>query len=282
MAVARAGPRQRRGGAGPGPRRGRDETPPAGLAPQLQPAPRMSAGIWAAASGAAGQITALDVAANNVANAGTAGFRSDQMVFRQRLATAEGNFATRSLKFATVGTVEPNLAPGPVVVTDRRLDVAIKGEGFFTVSSTAGERYTRAGAIRMRADGVLTTSDGDPYLNPARRPITVPRDAKVVAISADGSVVADGVDTGGKLLVVKFPGGAGLEKDGNVLLRATGRPVAVTPDLAMGALEQSNTGAIKSMNGIMTATRSFEMLTKVIEAFSEADRRASTELMKRD
>lgn len=243
----------------------------------------MSAGIWAAASGAAGQVTALDVAANNVANAGTAGYRADQMVFRQRLATAEGNLATQSLRFSTVGTVEPNLAPGPVVLTERRLDVAIKGDGFFAVSTAGGERYTRAGSIRLRMDGVLTTNDGDPYLDAARRPVTAGRDAKVVSIAPDGTVVADGVETAARLLVVKMPPGAGVEKDGNVLLRLTGgRPVAVAADLATGALEQSNAPAIRSMNGITTATRSFEMLTKVIDAFSEADRRAATDLMKRE
>jgi flagellar basal body rod protein FlgG len=48
----------------------------------------MSTGIWSAASGAVGKTSALDVTADNVANATTPGFRAETAVFRQTLATA--------------------------------------------------------------------------------------------------------------------------------------------------------------------------------------------------
>ena len=254
------------------------------MASELQRFAAMSAGIWAAASGAVAQISALDVAANNVANATTPGFRSDQAVFRLHLQEVQGNNATRSLRYATTNTLEPNFETGQITQTGRPLDVAIKGDGFFVVSTPQGERYTRAGNVQIRGDGTLTTREGDPYLGPARRPISVPAGAQSVSIARDGSIVVDGEEAGGKLFVVNFASLEGLEKEGNVLLRATpaaGRPIAVDPDLAESALEQSNASAMKGMSGLMSATRSFEMLSRVIEAFSEADRRAATDLMKR-
>ncbi|HEY8944062.1 MAG TPA: flagellar basal body protein, partial [Polyangiaceae bacterium] len=86
----------------------------------------MSSGIWSAASGAVGQTAALDVAANNVANATTPGYRADTSVFRQTLADALGNAAgTRSQRFAITRTTTPDFTPGQVVHTGRALDVAL-------------------------------------------------------------------------------------------------------------------------------------------------------------
>ena len=93
----------------------------------------------------------------------------------------------------------------------------------------------------------------------------------------------DGVDSGSKLAVVSFANMAGLEKEGNVLLRPrpeAGRPTPATADLEPGALELSNATAIGGMTSLVTASRHFEMLTKVIEAFASADRSAATSIAK--
>ena len=78
----------------------------------------MSTGIWSAASGAVGKTTALEVAADNVANATTPGFRAETAVFRQTLANAvDKTRGTESLRYAITRTNVPQFRTGHIVDT---------------------------------------------------------------------------------------------------------------------------------------------------------------------
>ena len=86
----------------------------------------MSTGIWAAASGMVGQQAALDVAAGNIANAATPGFRADRALFRQTLVAANNRqVPTQSLRYSVSRTVEPDRRQGQMVQTGRGLDVVL-------------------------------------------------------------------------------------------------------------------------------------------------------------
>lgn len=238
----------------------------------------MSSGIWSAASGAVAQSTVLDVQANNIANASTAGFRADRAVFRQVLSRATSrNGGPSTLQCSTVKTVEPDLRAGNIVSTGRPLDVALRGsEGFFAVSTSQGIRYTRNGSLRVGLDGRVTTQDGLPYLDPDHKVIKVSPES-TVTVNRDGAILADGVVTNSRLLVVGFQNPRGLEKEGDVLLRArpdAGKVHEVPADLETNALEMSNASAVESMTGMVTATRSFDMLSRVIDAFSSTEKQA--------
>lgn len=240
----------------------------------------MSTGIWAAASGAVSQMTALDVAANNVANASTPGFRADRALFRQELNRVNNNAAgSRSLRFAITRTVEPDRKQGQLLFTGKPTDVAIKdADSLFVVKTPNGERYTRCGSIQITADGTLRTPDGHAYLGTNRTVVKARPDAKSVSISNDGSVVVDGIETGQQLSLVKFRNSAGLVKEGDVLFKATpdaGRASLSTATLESSALETSNASALTGMTSIVQASREFEMLTKVIEAFNQVETRVA-------
>jgi flagellar basal body rod protein FlgG len=245
----------------------------------------MSTGIWSAVSGAVGQSAALEVAANNIANASTPGFRADRAVFRQELARVMStDNATRSLRYSVVRSVEPDLESGTIQHTGRQLDAAIRGkDGFFVVSTAQGERYTRAGSVRVTSDGRVTTPEGHAYLGPDRRPLRVSPDATDVSIGPDGALNVNGEPTG-RFLFVSFDNPTRLEKDGNVLLRGTaaaGRARLANVELEPGALEMSNSSALAGMTSLVTATRQFDMLARVIEAFSNVDKRAATDIARR-
>jgi flagellar basal body rod protein FlgG len=242
----------------------------------------MSTGIWSAASGAVGKTSALDVAANNVANASTPGFRAEKAVFRQTLANAvDRTRGTESLRYAVTRNNVPDFRAGQIVETGRPLDVAIADDnGFFVVSTAAGERYTRAGSFRTSVDGTLVTRDGTPILGENRRPLQVDPTAPDVRFDREGQLYSGDAPVG-KLLIVRFQNLGGLEKEGDVLLRA--RPEAGAPQpyegmLESGAVEHSNSNAVQGMSTLVTLTREFEMITKVIEAFSQIDRKAATEI----
>jgi flagellar basal-body rod protein FlgF len=241
----------------------------------------MSNGIWAAASGAMSQSLALDVAAENIANASTAGYHVDRAVFREVMTRAaakkNGGF---NLVYGSVGSVTTDPTAGAFVPTGRPLDVAIKGGSYLVVNTARGERYTRHGSIQMAQDGTLTTRDGDPLLDPNRRPIKVAPTSKI-GIAADGNVLVDG-QPAGSLLLVSFADQGALVKEGGLLMRAeaaAGKPTPATPQLEIGALEGSSASAVKGMIDIVTATRAFEVCERAIDAFRDADRKAAVEVM---
>lgn len=242
----------------------------------------MSDGIWSALSGAVGQLTSLDVAANNVANAGTPGFRKDHAVFREHLSRAVGARepgAARHLRYATVDGVAPNALPGNVVPTGRPLDVAIRGDGLLVVRTERGERYTRQGSLAIGPGGALVTKEGDRVLDPDRRPIRIPPEATEVHFASDGTLHADGEPVG-RVLLVSFPRGAPLTREGALLYRSLGAtPSVSTATLEPAALEESNANVVESMVSIVGASRGFEACERAIDAFRDADRRAAMSIM---
>jgi flagellar basal-body rod protein FlgF len=228
-----------------------------------------------------GQTAALDVAAGNVANSATPGYRADRAIFRQTLAQATNRAVpTQSFRYSVVRTVEPDRRAGQTIQTGRPLDLALRqNDCWFVVRTPEGERYTRAGNFLVSPDGRLTTQNGHVVLGRGRQPLTVPAGSREVTLDPTGSLVVDGVDSGSKLLVVSFSRPTGLEKEGSVLLRATpaaGRPLERDPDIATGCLELSNASALEGMTTLVTATREFEMLSRVVEAFSSTEQRAAS------
>jgi flagellar basal-body rod protein FlgF/flagellar basal-body rod protein FlgG len=241
----------------------------------------MSDGIWAAASGAMSQTLALDVAAENVANASTNAYHVDRAVFREHLTHAQakrhGGF---NLVYGSVGSVTTDPTAGAFIPTGRPLDIALKGGSYLVVNTARGERYTRDGNIQVASDGTLTTREGDPILDPSRKPIKVAPTSKL-GIAADGNVLVDGQPSG-SLLVVSFANQSGLVKEGAKLMRAdqsAGKATPAPAELEVGALEGSSASAVRGMVDIVQATRAFEVCERAIDAFRDADRKAAVELM---
>jgi flagellar basal body rod protein FlgG len=230
-----------------------------------------------------GQQSALDVAAGNIANASTPGYRADRALFRQTLVAANNrSVPTQSLRYSVARTVEPDRRQGQIQQTGRGLDVALRDpNALFVVSTPQGVRYTRAGSFDVRADGRLTTRSGDIVLGQNNKPIVVPPNATDVHIAPSGDIVASGETTNMRLLVVSFPNPQGLSKEGSVLLRAqnAGRPTKLDPDLATESLELSNASALDGMTSLVNASREFEMMSRVVEAFSDIEKRSATDIM---
>jgi flagellar basal-body rod protein FlgF len=246
----------------------------------------MSTGIWAAASGAVGQTAALDTAAQNIANAATPGYKADEAVFRQTLVKAVGgkaaNVATSSTRYAISRTTVPDFRAGGIVQTTRPLDVALPDDkSFFAISTPQGDRYTRAGSFRLAVDGTLTTPDGHPVIATNHRPVKVDPQAHNVSIDREGTMVVDGVQ-GARIARVTFANLNGLERTGEVSFKArpeAGQPLRSDVQLETSAIEQSNANAVTGMTSMVNTSRNFEMISKVIEAFGQIDKRAANDIM---
>jgi flagellar basal-body rod protein FlgG len=131
--------------------------------------------------------------------------------------------------------------------TDRNLDLAIDGEGFFIVQTPAGGfLFTRNGALAVATSGELVNDDGY-RLYP---PVTVPAGSATLTITPDGVVrreVPDGIsELAGQIVLSRFASPAALERDGIYLLptEASGEPVTGRPgtkglgSIRVGQLEE--------------------------------------------
>jgi flagellar basal-body rod protein FlgG len=177
-------------------------------------------------------------------------------------------------------------AQGAVHQSGNPLDIAIEGNGFIPVMRPSGEvAYTRAGALKVDAQGRVTTSDGLP-LEP---PIMVPNDATAITVASDGTVSATqpgqaNASRLGQIQLAIFPNPGGLNATGHNLFEPTsasgaaqvGNPASEgRGSLLQGALEGSNVEIVDEMIGLIRAQRAYEVNSKVISAADEMLRNAT-------
>ncbi|HKA86167.1 MAG TPA: flagellar basal-body rod protein FlgF [Haliangiales bacterium] len=232
----------------------------------------MANGIYVALSGAVAQSQALDVVSNNVANASTSGYRAVRVTFGEALTKAKG----MDQRFAvTQGTVV-DATQGTLVQTGNPLDVALQGDGYFGVNAPQGVRWTRAGELRVAADGRLVNADGLEVRGAGGKPIAVPPDAAEITIGADGAVSAGDTQLG-KMELARFDPKS-MAREGATLYRATAAPVAGAPEVVAGALESSNINVVRGMVDLIRVSRTFEALHRAIETYKEIDQRTAREI----
>ena len=230
--------------------------------------------IYLAMSGAKATMQRQDVVSHNLANASTVGFRAELAAFRSVPVVGEGA-STRV--YALESTPGYNPAAGPVQTTGRPLDVAMKGNAWLAVQGLDGtEAYTRAGALEVNTEGLLTTSGGLQVLGDGG-PITIPPNSEV-AIGADGSISAkvgnQRAQVVGRLKLVTPE--APLTRGTDGLFRAAeDLPADPNARVAGGALEGSNVSAIESMVAMISAARQFEQQMKMLKSAEDKETAAA-------
>lgn len=234
----------------------------------------MADGIYAALSGALAQAQALDTVANNLANGSTEGFKAQRLSFEETL-LAQPGAAPQSQ--TAVRTASTDFSQGGIQDTGNPLDVALLGEGFLTVETNAGVRYTRAGSLTLSPEGTLVTSAGHPVLG-TNGTIEIGQ-ARRVTIDEHGQVLRDGVVLG-QLARVRFAEPQRLVREGERLWSA---PAGVEPEpidvrVQSGALERSNVNALTEMSELIWISRAYEIFHRSIETFDSADQKAASEL----
>jgi flagellar hook protein FlgE len=117
--------------------------------------------LYTGVSGLAAQGEALGVIGDNIANANTVGFKASRAEFQDIVAKSlkgilGGNQVGRGVK---IGAVNPILVQGNVDATEKVTDLAIAGDGYFTLKGSDGESFTRDGSFRFDKEGYLVTND---------------------------------------------------------------------------------------------------------------------------
>jgi flagellar basal-body rod protein FlgF len=233
----------------------------------------MSGSIYKAAAGAIQQQIRLEAYANNLANVNTVAFKADQPVFRfdaPEIPTEMPAGGQRLSPYALPLEYVTNFEEGALRQTGGSMDVAIEGKGFFEVQTPDGPQYTRNGRLSINADGLLSTSEGQPIMGQGGE-ITI--DGSRIEISQSGEISVDG-NVVGVLKVVDFTDPSKLNKVGNSLFKdpnnAAGPVDAEAYHIVQGALESSNVDAIRTMTEIIETLRVFETYQRVIRSADEA------------
>ena len=243
-----------------------------------------------AATGMAAQQMRVQTISNNLANMSTTGYNTRRAEFAdlsyQQVARAgsvnasDGTLLPTGIQLGLgvrPAAVSINLEQGSLSASGGDLDLAIQGNGYLEVILPSGQSgYTRDGAFKRSAEGVIVTSEG--YA--VAPEITIPDDARSVSINADGEVFAFFGDTPeaqllGQFNLVGFTNPKGLEAlGGNLFLEteASGAALVSTPGqdglgtLRQGYLEDSSVDPVREITELIEAQRGYELNAKVISA----------------
>jgi flagellar basal-body rod protein FlgF/flagellar basal-body rod protein FlgG len=242
----------------------------------------MDSGYYAAVAGVVARTQDLDIAASNLANAQTPGYRAEREVFRSVLLgtdAADSQLGQVVNNYGVLGGDQINLAQGTLERTGNPLDLAIEGDGFFAVQTAQGVRYTRNGSFHRTADGKLATASGDSVLSPSGQPIPVPPGE--VTIGTDGSLSVDG-GVGASVGVFAFPKGTDLKPEGAdryVAPEDAQAQAANDTVVHQGALEGANQDTVTASMNLILIQREAEMMQKALSVFhTEFNKIASEDL----
>jgi flagellar hook protein FlgE len=250
-------------------------------------------------SGLQNAQTELSVIGNNIANADTNGFKGSSVQFANLVAASAYSNPKDTVGIgSTVASIDQDFSQGTIQQTGSALDLAISGDGFFSVknSVTGQTSYTRDGSFSLDSAG--STTSGNSYIvdaNGNRLQLlgsggTGTTDASVpttdtagaafsgVTVAANGQVsaaYADGTSTViGTVALASFASPEGLQQLGAANYAATGisgSPTYGQPGsnangtLLSGALEASNVDLSSAMVNLITAQQYFQANAKAID-----------------
>ncbi len=229
-----------------------------------------------AASRLTAQLHAMDVTANNLANANTAGFKRQQVQFSDWLSRQAGEGVPpggRIVAYTQDRATWRDQQAGALGQTGNPFDLALPGDGYFTVSTARGTRLTRDGRFGPLPDGTLADASANPVLDPAGQPIRLPPEAVNITVAPDGAI-ASASGPIGRVGVVQPVDPAKMRPEGGTLLDAAGptTPVAA-PGIVQGTLEASNVQPVLELTKMMNDAREFQFVSQYLQA--ESDRQQS-------
>ncbi|MCT4633522.1 MAG: flagellar hook-basal body protein [Firmicutes bacterium] len=168
-----------------------------------------------------------------------------------------------------INRIETNFSQGQLLPTNNMLDFALKGDGFFKISTPDGMRYTRNGSFKIDANNTLVTNEGY-KVQGFDGDITI--EGSLVSINQFGEILVDG-QVADKFDVVKFENPRDLRKVGESMWRPVEdkelEVVNFDGEIIQGHIENSNVDTIKEMINMMTLFRNYESNQKIIKAYDE-------------
>ena len=235
----------------------------------------MIKGLYSAVSALVMNTAKQQLLSHNIANMDTPGFKQvlvdattfmqDQQVYSQETSSGQNPSYLGLLGLGTqVADEYVDLSQGTLDNTGNQLDFALQGNGFFTVKTPDGTRYTRDGRFIRDAKNNLVTVDGYQVLDDTGKAITLPDGD--VSVASDGAITVAGKAVA-KLGIGEFakPETELKRTEGNLFTgpaASTGKDV---PQVVQGAIETSNADPARMMTQLSEVARSYEAAQKLVQ-----------------
>lgn len=287
----------------------------------------MDKGIYTALSGGLAKSREIELIANNLANSTTPGFKRDTGTFNEYLTELRRYDSVDGVQREIQSLADPDARPtgdksfvemdgvytdfrqGTLQKTNRPLDIAIEGNGFFEVLTPAGVRYTRQGNFNLDPEGRLVTSSGFPVLKkgtqteinvtdlevkgappvtgpiPDRQPSPQERVIQLgqgqIQITEQGKIFQNGVEVA-EVSVEEFHEPQWLEKMGNSFYKNT-HPKNLKNEqkvskLHQGFIEGSNVNPVSEMTRLIEATRAYESHMQAVKTYQDIDNKSVNDI----
>lgn len=258
----------------------------------------MVRGLYTAWTGMINEQKRLDVISNNMANANTTGFKKqgvtsqsfdDELTLRihdnNSYTPLNRRIGNMSLG-VKIGETYHDLSQGSLRETGNTYDLALSGDGFFTIQTTnkqgvTSTKYTRDGSFTVNQEGYLVTKDGDYVLDTNGDRIQIPgaQTAESVAFDANGNVLVNGQQVA-TLGIASFANPQALLLYGENMYDATEAAGLQESNATVhqGYLEMSNTNVIEEMVDMITITRAYEAGQKMIQSVDTTLQKSANEI----
>lgn len=267
-------------------------------------------GIWAPLSGQIAQQQKVDTIANNIANANTAGFKKDDLVFKEYMNAIENpspdldiprkdlspsdmyrlDGAQRSA--VEVSGSYTDFTQGPLDETKNPLDIALQGPGFFEVLTPYGVKFTRKGIFTLNQEGEIVTENNYKLLKrgtgsepPESRILNrIPANSRIT-INNSGEVFSNGTSLGQISVVLPEKKEFLRKEDSSLFTIVDSMPNNLIRDnnhtiVQQGFIEGSNVNAVQEMSELIKAHRQFDHLQKAIQSYDSINNKAINDLMR--
>ena len=240
----------------------------------------MFTGIYSSASAMDVASRQHEVIANNLANANVPGFRRTLLAvssYSSRVVNDEGDVRA-TMRGTGIARSFTDFTTGAFERTNRKLDFAIQGDGFFVVDTPQGIRYTRNGSFHISSDGSLVNAEGMP-IQGSGGPVSIPPETSISQITIDNAgTLRAGTNEIGKLDVVTFDNPDRLVQTGPTRFQA---PPGVTPvpadsRIIQETLELGNASIVDEMVAMIMGMRHFEAAQQGLRSISEAIKQFTT------
>lgn len=207
----------------------------------------------------------MDLAAQNIANMSTPGYKARGMMFTDYMSKGEG--AQGDKLHQVVGqTSFRRIDQGPMQQTHNPLDMAISGQGYFAIDTPNGVQYTRAGNFALSSDGTIVTAQGHSVQSAGGGPLQIPEGETQITVTADGTISTENGEIG-QFKMVSFGDEQGLKEAGDGLYDADGAAELPTEgaSIIQGAIEGSNVQPVKEMTEMIEILRSYQSTQRIMQ-----------------
>ena len=230
----------------------------------------MIRGLYTAASGMNAALRKNNVISNNLANVNTTGFKKQTTINKAFPSEMLQKIDSEAKEIGKLGSgtsvdeVNVDHSSGTYKQTGNKLDMAIKGEGFFVIQTPQGERYTRNGNFTLNNQNQVVNQQGYPVRSEGGL-LEVPQGGEITV--DENRLMVDGQQVG-QFRIRSFAEKSGLVKEGENLFKRTpkaGNQFRSTGTVQQGFLEGANVNPVEEMTKMIQNSRTYELDQKIIQ-----------------